>query len=204
MTSELIVNIARLVCVLGFTIAAAVIDWRFKRIPNAVTVWALAGGALFHLAAGAALGGVGGALYVSPGGSVREALGLVPAALGFAVGFGMLFILWLVGSGGGGDVKYMGALGAWLGPVNTFYVFLIGAVITVVGSILVLVGEALRIGISRTKARYLSAKAAKTKGSAEAIEEVRQQTLVKRRLMPWAVPAGIAAWIVLVWAILRG
>jgi prepilin peptidase CpaA len=197
MSPEISVQVARALGVLVFTLAAAVVDWRLKKIPNKITVAGLAAGLVFNLVAGGYTGGLTGLLWSGSG-------GLLFAAAGFAVGFGMLFILWLVGSGGGGDVKYMGALGAWLGPLMTFQVFVIAAVITVVGSIFVLISEAMRLGLGRARARYATAKAVPTKGSADSIEVARQQALVKRRLMPWAVPAGIASWIVMAVALMRG
>lgn len=169
-----------------FTLAAALIDLRFKRLPNFVTVPAFAGGILFHLVNGAIGAGLPGA-----------GMGLAYSLGGFAVGFGLLFVMWLIGSGGGGDAKYMGALGAWLGPQYIFYVFLFGAVVTVVGSVFVLTFEALRLGFGRAQARYVTAGAAKAKGSAEQIERARHQAKTRRRIMPWAVPAGIASWLVL-------
>ena len=33
------------------------------------------------------------------------------------MGFGLLFVPWLLGGGGMGDVKLLAALGAWLGSV---------------------------------------------------------------------------------------
>ena len=174
------------VCVVGFTLAAAWIDWRAKRLPNSLTVPVFVAAIVFHVVVGAVKQGIAGA-----------GLGLLTALGGFAVGFGMLFVVWAIGSGGGGDVKYMGALGAWLGPVNIFYVFLGGVIVTLAASIGVLAVEAIRLGFGRAKARYVTAGAGKVKGSADRIEQARQQAIVKRRLMPWAVPAGIASWLVL-------
>jgi prepilin peptidase CpaA len=48
--------------------------------------------------------------------------GLWTALIGFAAGFGILFILWMVGTAGGGDVKLMGALGPWMGGMLTLKV----------------------------------------------------------------------------------
>jgi prepilin peptidase CpaA len=175
-----------------FTLAAALIDLRSKRLPNALTVPVLAAGILFHVITGAADRGLQGAGY-----------GLLVSLGGFAIGFGLLFVMWLIGSGGGGDVKYMGALGAWLGPTYIFYVFLFGTIVTAIASVGVLIFEAMRLGFGRAQARYLTAGVTKVKGSAERVERARQEALTRRRLMPWAVPAGIATWMVLAYIILR-
>lgn len=47
--------------------------------------------------------------------------------LGFAAGFGLTFVLFAMGALGGGDVKLMAGVGAWLGPAPTLCVFAIQA-----------------------------------------------------------------------------
>src|SRR5262245_38834360 len=172
--------------VVVFTIAAAVIDMRSKRLPNYLTVTMLVVGVVFHVVRGAIEGGAAGA-----------GLGLLNSVSGFAVGFGLLFVMWLVGSGGGGDAKYMGALGALFGPRYVLYVFLFGAVVTVIASVFVLVYEAMRLGFGRARSRYAPLAVTKTRGSAEQIEKARVESRTRRRIMTWALPAGIASWLVL-------
>src|SRR6476659_7129766 len=46
---------------------------------------------------------------------------LVGSALGLLLGGGLLMIFFLMGGMGGGDVKLMAAIGAWLGIVMTLY-----------------------------------------------------------------------------------
>ena len=62
--------------------------------------------------------------------------GLADSALGFGFGFGVLFLAYVLGGMGGGDVKLMGAVGAFLGWPGalyaTFYSFLVAAVIGLV------------------------------------------------------------------------
>jgi len=82
--------------VAGVSLAAAVCDFRTRRIPNALTVPAFAAGLLYALwAAGAS--GFADAVKVS-----------VLLALPF-------ILLFLFSHGGAGDAKLMGAVGAWLG-----------------------------------------------------------------------------------------
>jgi len=50
--------------------------------------------------------------------------GLWHTLLGIAVGFSLLLVPYLLGGFGGGDVKALAALGALLGPVKIFQVFL--------------------------------------------------------------------------------
>jgi prepilin peptidase CpaA len=81
---------------------ACVFDVRTRRIPNWLTFGAAAAGLVVHLVAGGANG-------------------IERSAAGWAVGVALLILPYLLGGMGGGDVKLMGALGAWLGPYDTFW-----------------------------------------------------------------------------------
>lgn len=89
---------------------AAFWDFRQHRIPNWLTLSAIPAGIVCNTV----MGGLAG---------------LQMSLAGFAVGFGILLILFVTGGGGGGDVKLMGALGAWLGVSTTLTVFFIAAAI---------------------------------------------------------------------------
>lgn len=168
------IQIALIVFVVLFTFSAAWIDWRTKKLPNKMTVPAFGAGVLFHVVWGALDGGALGA-----GQHLLFSLG------GFATGFAILFVLWVIAGGGGGDVKFMGALGAWLGPTQTLIVFLVGAVLIAFGSFLMMAWSFLSIGAMRTKERYLS--------SDKSTEKAR----ARRRMLPFAVSTALATWIVL-------
>jgi prepilin peptidase CpaA len=58
------------------------------------------------------------------------------AFAGFGAGFALTFLLFAMGALGGGDVKLLSGVGAWLGPVAVLQVFLVAAI---VGLIIVLV-----------------------------------------------------------------
>jgi prepilin peptidase CpaA len=85
---------------IGF--AGCVTDVRSRRIPNLLTFGAAAGGLVFHTIAG----GSGG---------------FVQAAAGWLVGAAMFFVPFALGGLGGGDVKLLAALGAWVGPADAFW-----------------------------------------------------------------------------------
>jgi prepilin peptidase CpaA len=90
-------------------IVAGVLDWRYRRIPNWLTV------------SGAAAGiAVNTILYRLPG--------LKAALLGTALGLGLLLPFVLIRSLGAGDWKLAGALGACLGPSQLLAV-LIGTIL---------------------------------------------------------------------------
>lgn len=91
------------------TVALA-IGWDLKqrRIPNGLTVPAAAAGILFHA--------------LAPAGQ-----GIAFALAGLIIGGTLLLALFLMGGMGGGDVKLMAALGAWLGPTATLNLFVLTA-----------------------------------------------------------------------------
>jgi prepilin peptidase CpaA len=174
-----------IVCVCLFTAVAAVWDWRTNRLPNWLTVSAFFIALVFHLTVGGIQGGWTGA-----GSSLLTALA------GCATGFGILFVLWLIGGGGGGDVKLMGALGAWLGPEHTVWVFLLSAVIVLFETIAVLVWQATQLGVVGAKARYFNRR--REAGQANATAPRR------RRVMPYGIPVALATWCVLVIISIKG
>jgi prepilin peptidase CpaA len=78
-------------------VCAGILDWRYRRIPNWLTVSGLAAGVAVNMI-----------LYRWPG--------LKAALLGTLLGLGLLLPFVLVRSLGAGDWKLAGALGACLGP----------------------------------------------------------------------------------------
>lgn len=99
---------------------AAVYDMRCRRIPNWLTFPAILVGTAYHTVSS----GLNG-LFFSLGGLV--------------VGMAVLIIFYISGGMGAGDVKLMGAVGAFLGPKGVFFAFLFTAIIGGVLSILALI-----------------------------------------------------------------
>lgn len=156
-----------------YTLVAGIFDLRTRRIPNYLTVPVF----VLALAAHTANGGLAGLIF---------------SLLGFAAGFGILFVLWLFGGGGGGDVKMMGALGAWLGPKLTIQVFLVSAL-----AILFLAGGALLFsfvtqGFLTMRRRYLSGGDG---GRPSPRSGARRRW--RSHLVPYAVPVAVSTWVVL-------
>ena len=85
-----------LLCASAIAMAGAIHDARSRRIPNQLTLTAIAAG--FELRA--VVGGW---------------LGLESAVWGALLGGGIFFLFFVVGGMGGGDVKLMAAAGAWAG-----------------------------------------------------------------------------------------
>jgi Flp pilus assembly protein protease CpaA len=90
------VTVAQWGVVLGASLAAAILDVRRRRIPNALTV-SLAIAGLAHAQYSAGVGGLG-----------QAAVACVLVALPYV-------LLFVFAGGGAGDAKMMGAIGAWLG-----------------------------------------------------------------------------------------
>lgn len=171
------------VAVVIFTLIAMVSDVRTRRLPNWLTVPAFVGGLVFHLVTGG-LGGLG------------------TAALGFAVGFSALLVLWLIGGGGGGDVKLMGALGAWLGPVPILIVLALSATFALLGTVSMAAWDLCNQGFGYMRRRYLSSTSVHSKGARSQEEVVkRRQT---RRFLPYALPVALGTWLFLAWKIFMG
>lgn len=170
-----------------FTASAAWCDFRMKKLPNALTMPALAMGVAFAVTQGVVLGGWSGAIH-----------GLSFALGGFATGFCILLVLWLIGGGGGGDVKFMGALGAWLGASMTLQVLVVSAVLAGAISVGLLVVQAIRTGFGRVQRRYRAETQSHVSRKRQVSERERQERAVRRRLMPFAVPAALATWSVLI------
>jgi prepilin peptidase CpaA len=55
--------------------------------------------------------------------------GVTAGLWGLLTGFGLLIVPWLMHGMGAGDVKLMAAIGVWLGPMMTFYSFVLGAML---------------------------------------------------------------------------
>ncbi len=86
--------------------AASATDLRSMRIPNALTLPT----AVLALAYHALTAGVGGLWF---------------SFVGLALGLALMLAPFLFGVMGGGDVKLMAAVGAWLGPVLTLEAFVL-------------------------------------------------------------------------------
>ena len=172
-----------------FTVTAAVCDFRTKKLPNWLTVPAFALALVYQTAVGAVHAGWSGA------GS-----GLLTALAGFGVGFGILFVLSLIGGGGAGDVKLMGALGAWFGPMQTLVLFFVSTVFVVVLSVGVLAWQMIQNGAWNVRRKYVGSESGKVDARGLSAEEAALQRKVKRRLMPYGVPVALAAWVVIAWS----
>ena len=119
------------IAIVGVCIAASVTDLRTGRIPNKLTGSAMLAGLVFWLIAGLLAGG--GLVRVE--GAINGTL--AASFLGLLCGLIPFAILAMLGGLGGGDMKLMGAIGAWSASWRivldtTFYALVAGALIAIV------------------------------------------------------------------------
>lgn len=108
--------------VLSIGLLACVFDIRTRRIPNALTMSAAVAGLLFHL-------------------TNSGLAGAQTSAGGWVVGLLLLLPYFALGGMGGGDVKLVAALGAWLGPRETFWLAIYAGLAGGVIALLVIVAR---------------------------------------------------------------
>ena len=91
--------------VVTLALAAVACGWdlRTRRIPQVLTLGGAAAGLVFHFINGGWNAGVA-------------------SAIGWLVGIAIFFLPFALGGLGAGDVKLLGAIGAWLGPMNALWV----------------------------------------------------------------------------------
>jgi prepilin peptidase CpaA len=157
---------------------AAAVDLRSRRIPNWLTLSLILSGFAQSFT---------WAHTVMPGSS----------ALGFLTGFGLTFTFFALGAMGGGDVKLLAGLGAWLGPIPTLVVFGIEAVL---GMLFVLSQAACTGRLTRlfqnSTVIAMNFAAASDAGGLERAAETGQACSSSSRL-PYAVPVLLATLVVL-------
>jgi prepilin peptidase CpaA len=153
---------------------AAVVDLRSRRIPNWLTGALVAGGLL-------------------QSGMVFSSLSTGQAWGGIGVGFGLTLVLFALGGMGGGDVKLMAGIGAWVGPARVLEILAVEAVIGMVIVLTRATGER-RVGALVRSSTVLVMNAA-VRGDMSCPEEPADEQ-GKRRL-PYAVPALLATLAVL-------
>ena len=170
MLSPTAANWVLVIAMVAFTAVAAVWDLREKRIPNKLTLPVFFAGWVYQIA-------------------FHGWAGVVDGLAGFGIGFGILFVLWFIGGGGGGDVKLMGAMAVWMGSRLTLFILIASTFAVVLITMAVIFWGVLSRGTRKTHAR-LKGKVGETRAEKHT-----------RRILPYAVPVAVATWFVLAWQI---
>lgn len=183
------VFLASLVAILA---VCAYVDWQRMVIPKWLTLPLLALGVVATLVRSAWLGAQGDPLWFRlPTGNVFLGLldGLLFALVGFLVGFGMIFLMWILGTCGGGDVKLFAALGAWLGPLYSIYILAASLVVLFVEVVIKLVALGFS-GKNLLKMAQANRAKMKKKDAAPPKEKWR---------ITYSLPVAVATLAVLLW-----
>jgi prepilin peptidase CpaA len=167
--------------VLGASCVVALTDvWRFK-VYNVLVFPLLVSGLIYHTAVGGASG-------------------LTLSITGMLFGFVLLIFPYASGMMGAGDVKFVAAIGAWLGWQAMFFILLIGFMATGVYAVVVMVYHGgfrsawtnLQIAFSRLAliGRHLGAG-----DDVESVQAMAAKDDRRRRLIPFSamVAVGVAA-----------
>jgi prepilin peptidase CpaA len=154
-----------------YTAAAAVVDFRIRRIPNYLTVPAAVLGLAFHT--------------LAPSG-----IGPLRSLAGLGVGFALLLLPWLMSGAGMGDVKLLAALGAWLGTANMLIAFALTALLAMLMVLGILLRSVMSDGIVKTQRRYMGARRPIGKRPARVLPFAVPLALGTWGLLAWLVSHG--------------
>jgi prepilin peptidase CpaA len=179
-------HIVFIIALMSFTLATAYTDTFQWKIPNKLTLPFFGLGLIYQIV----FWGFG------PWNGLMETHGLLDGLMGFGLGFGLYFCLWIVAGGGGGDVKLMGALGAWLGFKLTFWLIIASLMMVVIDGIVVTLYRVLTHGMKRFQKQYLATGKTDKKGKPVFVKETAAEKQ-KRRMLPFAIPVAMAVWMVM-------
>jgi prepilin peptidase CpaA len=169
-------QIVFLTTVVLFTAVTAWTDLKWRKIPNKITLPMWIAGFVWQL-------------------TFHGGAGLLSGLYGFGIGFGILFVLWMVGSAGGGDVKLLGALSVWLGPGLTLKVMLGSLLFVIMGTVGVIIGSVITRGWRGTKKQFGRSQPEAPRRQKKTSESIADRQ--KRRVMAFAMPVALATWCVL-------
>lgn len=162
---------------------AAAVDLRSRRIPNLLTFTLVITGL-----AQAVLFGV--------------PVGTGDALAGLGIGFALTFVLFVMGAMGGGDVKLLAGVGAWIGPWPVIGVFAVAAII---GMGIVLTQAAMTGRLARllrnTGIVIVNLRHVGDVGLAHARATGQECRSIDKPL-PYAIPVLMATTLVILWPLM--
>jgi prepilin peptidase CpaA len=170
--------------VLIAALIATVTDLTRFKIYNALTLPLLVSGIAYHAIWG-------------------EPIDVVGSVVGMLLGAGILFIFYVMGGMGAGDVKLMAAFGAWLGLPYIFYVFVASALAAGVYSLVLMIvfGSGREMWINLQVLWQRLAAVGRHLGGEDRIEREVQRDDRRRRLIPFAamMAVGVIALLLFTW-----
>ncbi|MGW8256730.1 MAG: A24 family peptidase [Thermoguttaceae bacterium] len=176
------VNLIPQIVIVACAVTAGVIDARTFRIPNLLTIPVLLSGFIYH--------GVTGGFA-----------GLQASFAGAFFGFAVIFVMFIVGGMGAGDVKLMAAIGAWLQMQTTVYVFVIAAFMMGLYSVVMLIRQKrLRDGIKTVKITWFQLiSIGKHLGREDCVEDMHNRGDSRSRFIPFATLIMLSVIMVMIW-----
>ena len=167
-----------------FAIIAAYIDGKELRVPNKLTFPMIIAGWMWS------------SIYY---GSTGEGwyIGLMWSLAGTAVGVATLLPAYSIGGMGAGDVKMMGAIGAWVHCSITFYAFCVSAVVGAILAIIMIImaGEAKK----HFNQFFFILNEITTIRDPEALAEIATERKTSMRLLPYGIPLAIGTVLYFAW-----
>lgn len=178
---------------IGMLLWIASKDLREYRIPNALTVPTAILGLMFNAVRGGWLGSMGLDVWLTrePGTVLGVVDGVGFSLAGFALGFGLYLLIWLLKACKGGDVKLAAAIGAWLGPFNVILFVPVTVVMVMVFLLLKLLTGGFSLRAVERNMKQLSGRKSMTGNEAQKYA---------RRGLAFSLPSACAAAIVMLWA----
>ena len=196
-----------------FAIGMAVTDTVWRKIPNKYTIPFAALGLIFSVALwGVQLGGIAEPLeYTTAELGKLEGVRfdvmfsylcqITPlwALAGFLVGFFILFLGFVVGGVGGGDVKLLAALGIWLGVKWFLLVFCMAIMLAALLSVCAIIAKGPRSMIRRmNRMKKIGAAEEPTKRTGKKQRRSRDNPKQLKRIIPFAIPVALSVGLFLI------
>ena len=190
------------IAIAAYTLTAAITDATQRRIPNWLVFPAAAAGILFHMtlftwnwiAPFELPRDVETGALTMQAETMRAILSVGPwSVIGMFVGLALLMIPAVFGGGGFGDVKFLGALGAWFGVYWVLAAFMFGLFIGAFCSLVIMMSRGPIASMRKVRKTIQEQKeAADGKNSKNATAKKR------RNQMPFGIPVAVGTWCLLV------
>lgn len=160
--------------VLVAVVVATITDLRLFKIHNVLTLPLIAFGLVYH--------GVTGGMS-----------GLGESAIGMLAGFGVFFLIFLIGGMGAGDVKLMAGVGAWVGVWLALWIALAASLAAGVYALVVIAasGQCRNTWTRLQILVYRAAAVSRNLAAEDNVEEAVTRDDRRQRLIPFGAMIGV-------------